>query len=209
MSLDINRPWASAISEGVKQGVDRHWRYSKEMLRVKPEYLLTVFVAEQIANGAGAQSGCDLSIKLEEPTHRIAGGLWLNQVGYARYFKERLPWPGRKGWVDIYVEHEVTQEARIVELKNFDPSSAELSKEVKRFVHFLEINDFKNPLAACYLAFPTSADRKTWIEKWANQCGNSRLRVTVDSTQEITGTDPADGIPAYFRNVVSFEKVDA
>jgi hypothetical protein len=208
MSFDINRPWASAISEGVKQGVDRHWRYSKEMLKVKPEYLLTVFVAEQLANGAGAQSGYDLSIKLEEPTYRIVGDLLLNQVGYARYFKERMPWPGRKGWVDIYVEHEINKEARIVELKNFDPSSTELSKEFMRFVHFLEINDYENTLAGCYLAFPTCADRKAWIEKWAYQLSNSRLRIAVDSTYEITGTDPEDGIPAYYRNVVSFEKVD-
>lgn len=208
MSLDINRPWASAISEGVKQGVDQHWRYSKEMLKVKPEYLLTVFFAEQLANGAGAQSGCDLSIKLEELTHRIAGSLWINQVGYARYLKERLPWHGRKGWVDIYVEHEITQESRIVELKNFNPSSTELSKDFKRFVHFLDINDYKNLLAGCYHAFPTRSDRKAWIEERANRSVNSRLRVTVNSTYEITGTDPEDGIPAYHRNVVSLEKVD-
>ena len=59
----------------MKQGIDRHWRYSKETLKVKPEYLLTVFVAEQLAWGAGEQSGYDLSIKLEELTHNIVGNI--------------------------------------------------------------------------------------------------------------------------------------
>lgn len=209
MSVDLNRSWASAISDGLKEAVDRHWRYSKEMLKVKPEYLLTVFVAEQLASGAGGHSGYDLSIKLEEPTYRIVGNLWLNQVGYARYFKERLPWPGRKGWVDVYVKHELDNEARVVELKNFNPSSTELSKEFHRFVDFLAINDYKNPLAGCYLAFPTLENRISWIKKWANNYATSRLIVTVDSKRVITNTDPEDGIDVYYCNVVSFEKVDA
>jgi hypothetical protein len=209
MSVGTNLPWASVISEGMKEGIARHWRYSKEMLKVKPEYLLTVFVAEQISHGAGTHSGYDLAIKIEEPTYRIVGNLWMNQVGFAQFFKARLPWLGRKGSVDIYVEHELTKEARLVELKNFDPSSTELSKEFKRFVHFLEINDYRNPLAGCFLAFPTCTDRKLWIEKWANKWGNSRLRVTVDAAYEVTDIDPEDGIPAYYRNVVSFEKANA
>ena len=81
MRADINLPWAAAISEGMKQGIDRHWRYSKEMLKVKPEYLLTVFVAERLAWGAGEQSGYDLSIKREESTHNIVGNIWFNQIG--------------------------------------------------------------------------------------------------------------------------------
>jgi hypothetical protein len=207
MSADIDQPWAAAILEGMKQGIDRHWRYSKEMLKVKPEYLLTIFVAERLANGAGGQSGYDLSIKIEEPTRKVVSNLWVNQVGYSRFFSECFSWPGRTGWVDIYVEQEITKEARIIELKNFDPSSAELSKEFKRFVHLLEINSYVNPLAGCHLAFPTQDYCPAWIEKWANKHSSTKLHIAVETKHEVTGTDPEDGIPEYWLNVVSIEKL--
>ncbi len=207
MSANINLPWAAAISEGMKQGIDRHWRYSKEMLKVKPEYLLTVFVAERLAWGAGEQSGYDLSIKLEESTHNIVGRIWFNQIGHKGYFRENFSWPGRRGRVDIYVEHELTKEARIIELKNFDPSSTELSKELKRFINFFGINDYSNHLRGCYLAFPTLDDRKSWIQELANKWGNDQLKITVNTRHSLTGTDPEDGIPEYWLNVVSYENL--
>ncbi len=38
---------------GLKAGVDRHWRYTKELLHIKPEYLLTVAVADALTDGFG------------------------------------------------------------------------------------------------------------------------------------------------------------
>ena len=60
------------ILEGLKHGMDRHWLFSKDTLRVKPEYLLTVFVAEYLCNTLGLET----SIRLERSTDRIIKDIW-------------------------------------------------------------------------------------------------------------------------------------
>ena len=36
------------IIEGIDDGVDRHWRFTKNLLCIKPEYLLTISVAHAL-----------------------------------------------------------------------------------------------------------------------------------------------------------------
>ncbi len=45
---------------GLKAGVDRHWRYTKELLHIKPEYVLTVAVADALTDGFGNFDGQDI-----------------------------------------------------------------------------------------------------------------------------------------------------
>ncbi len=75
------------IIDGIKRGVDRHWRYTKNLLRIKPEYLLTVSVADALTDGFDNIHGLDLEIKLEEPTHAICADLLIKSVGLRDYFK--------------------------------------------------------------------------------------------------------------------------
>lgn len=192
------------VMQGIKGGVDRHWRYAKDLLRVKPEYLLTISVADEVANsGFGETCGLDISLKLEESTHRLVGHLWMHGAGIKRYFKERGAWLGRRGKVDILVQHEFGNDCHIIELKNFDPSAPEVKKELKRFVDLIEINGGVNPLKSCHLGFPSTTNRRAWLEKQIKGFTLPFLRISVESCYELSGEDPEDGMPAYYCNVVS------
>ena len=75
-----------SILKGLRRGVERHWRYAKDFLCVKPEYLLTISVADELVdNGFGGTCGLDLSVKLEEPTHLIVGHLFMHGLGFREY----------------------------------------------------------------------------------------------------------------------------
>lgn len=78
------------ILHGIERGVDRHWRLAKNFLEIRPEYLLTVSVADELTNGVGEIHGLDLTIKLEEPTKAISFNLLSNAVGLRAYFKSKL-----------------------------------------------------------------------------------------------------------------------
>lgn len=52
------------VLEGLEKGVDRHWRYTKEMFNIKPEYLLTIAVADALADGYDNISGIDVQVRL-------------------------------------------------------------------------------------------------------------------------------------------------
>lgn len=195
------------IFRGMKYGVNRHWRYTKDLLKVKPEYLLTVTVADEIANcGINDISGLELLIKLEEPTYKIAAHLWMGGVGYKRYFKERISWKGRRGKVDIFIQHEMNNNCHIVELKNFDPSVPELRKELKRFIDMFQINTEVNPLKSCHLAFPSKTNINGRLEKYTKQFQSTSLKLSVDSHREDTGENPEDGMPVYFCNIISITR---
>jgi hypothetical protein len=195
------------ILRGLKGGVNRHWTYTKDLFRVKPEYLLTVSVADEIANnGFGEKSGLDLALKLEEPTYLTVGHLWMHGAGFRHFFKKRTKWLGRKGKVDILIQHESGNECHIIELKNFDPSVPEVQKELLRFKHFIDINGRVNPLKSCHLAFPTKTKKHSWLEQQGKFLTSLGLLVSVESWYEETGEDPEDGIPVYYCNVISVTK---
>ena len=72
---------------GLKAGVDRHWRYTKELLHIKPEYLLTVAVADALTDGFGNFHGLDIQIRLEEPTKSVLFDLVTGSGGLKKWFK--------------------------------------------------------------------------------------------------------------------------
>lgn len=190
------------INDGIKRGVIRHWRFTKNLLRIKPEYLLTVSVADALTDGFDNIHGLDLEIKLEEPTKAISGDLLIKSVGLQNYFKSPKHKVKRKGKVDIYVEH--NEESWILELKGFDPTVPEINKEIIRLVEFLNVNGGSNNCKGCFLAFPTSSDKKKWIEKkLANIKGMSSFHVAVFNERVETGEEEGDGIPVYYANCIS------
>jgi hypothetical protein len=196
------------IIDGIKRGVWRHWRYTKNLLRIKPEYLLTISVADALTDGFEDISGLDLEIKLEEPTKAICADLIINALGFNAYFKSAKHKVGRKGKVDIYVKHNA--KSWIVELKGFDPSEAEINKEIIRLLEFLSANGGNNKCGGCFLAFPTATDRKSWIEgKLAKVSYTQSFQVSVSSERVETEEDPEDGIPVYYVNCIAFTASDA
>lgn len=195
------------IIDGIKRGVRRHWRYTKNLLCIKPEYLLTISVADALTEGFDNISGLDLEIKLEEPTKAICSDLIINAVGFKAYFKAPKHKVSRKGKVDIYVKQNA--KSWIIELKGFDPSAAEINKEVIRLLEFLSANEGTNKCGGCFLAFPTATDRKTWIESTLTKASKMQsFQVFVSSEKVVTEEEPEDGIPVYYVNCIAFTAID-
>ena len=191
------------ISQGIQHGVNRHWRYTKNLLQIKPEYLLTISVADALSEGNANIHGIDLTIKLEEPTRSISFNLMSNAIGLREYFKMLRHKVARHGKVDIFVESE--KDCWIVELKGFDPSSVEINKDLVRLTEFLSANDWSNNCQGAFLAFPTLIDQRVRLERMvATHLGDTHtLMATVHSDKVWTDEDPEDGIPVYYTNCIS------
>lgn len=191
------------IAQGLEQGVHRHWRFAKNLVQIKPEYLLTVSVADALTEGIAGFHGIDLTIKLEEPTGSICFNLLSNAVGLREFIKRKRHKVERRGKVDIFVEHE--RNCWIIELKGFDPSAVEINKDLFRLVQFLSANSWNNKCLGACLAFPTLVDAQQRLERMvAAQLGDAPMVVaTVYANRVETDEDPEDGIPVYFTNCIS------
>jgi len=176
------------------------------LLEIKPEYLLTVAVAEKIAdNGFEGISGFDLSVKLEEHTWRVLFESTSGKLNLKEYWKIAKTWGGRRGKVDIFIKHERQPRCYIIELKGMDPSAPEVKKELRRFNHFLNAAKASANLKSCHLAFPTTTQRIGWIQKLAQATVDDRLAFACLDQHFTTGEDPEDGIPAYYANVITVQ----
>lgn len=196
------------ILEGIRSGIERHWDYQKSVLDVKPEYLFTVSVADSLTDGFNGNHGIDLKIYLEYPVHRIAAQGLINFVGLKNYFLSVREKINRRGKVDIFVEPDSQKNLYVVELKGFDPSATEVKKEVARFISFLGIYSAKTSIKSCHLAFPSKCDRGLWIAKQLrNSSIPDSLQYTVEKRGIHTNEDPEDGIPYYYANVITLERI--
>jgi len=190
------------ILAGLKEGIDRHWRYTKELLHIKPEYLLTVAVADALTKGFDCFHGLDIQIRIEESTKSVAFDLLSGAIGFTKWFKAKKPKISRKGRVDIFVVTETSRHT--IELKGFDPSAPELQKEFVRLQEFLAINGGDNKLASCHVVFPTKTSRSQWIEKHAKATiDSSKWKYVITVVRHETDEDPEDGIPCYYANCVT------
>lgn len=182
--------------------MDRHWRYTKEILHVKPEYLLTVAVADALTDGFDNFHGLDVQIRLEEPTKSVLFDLVTRSIGLNKWFKAEKSKISRKGKVDIFVITETTCHA--IELKGFDPSATELKKDLDRLQQFLAVNDGANQLASCHVVFPTLTNRARWIEKHAKSViDSSKSMCELKQVRHETDEDTEDGIPCYYANCLT------
>lgn len=68
---DVTRPLRDAVADGVERAVEKHWQLSKKTFDIRPEYLLTVAIAESLSGGFEGRSGLDAEILLEEPTWSV------------------------------------------------------------------------------------------------------------------------------------------
>jgi len=192
------------LLNGIDAGVLRQWSYTKNLLKIKPEYLLTISVADELSKGIDDCDCLDILIKLEEPVNKIASGSLLKQVGFNQYFKESQKPKNKQGKVDIFVESGANN--YIIELKGIDPTSTEVKKELLRFISFFEFYKGKTAIHSCYLVFPSLTHQKEWLEKQIKSVQLPPiLKYNITSTQRITHESPDDGIPSYYANVLSIE----
>lgn len=194
------------IITGIKDGVNRHWSYTQVLLNIKPEYLLTISVADSLVHGFNNIPALQLEIKLEEKTHSICGHLLIHMLLDRKMRSQALHIAKnsihRKGKVDIYVIHEPN--SWIVELKGFNPSWEQIKKELIRLCQFLSIESTVNKIVGCYIAFPTLENKESWLKNKLNSLSSiNGFNINLKTEPIETNEDPEDGIPVYFVNCIS------
>lgn len=187
------------IIRGVKRGVARKLLYSKDLLKIKPEYLLTVAVADAVAEGFDGVNGIDVEVKLEEETGRITRDLVPYPVGSKEWIGAPRHRVKRKGKIDIFINTNKT--CWLIEVKGMNPSSRGIQADIERIEELLLANPGHNRCGGGYVAFPTSEERVSFLER--KFCGSSRkngICCEVMSERMETGEAPEDGIPVVFVN---------
>lgn len=79
------------LMDGVEEGVDCHWRLRKHLVDIKPEYLLTVAVADCLANKS-LENGVDADIELESSTWSVSYQCLLPTLGQKSWGAIRRLW---------------------------------------------------------------------------------------------------------------------
>lgn len=194
---------------GLKGGVDRHRSYTKDLLRIKPEYILTVSVADALVDGFGNFDALDIQIRLEEPTNSVLFEI-VAAAGGKKWFKEARPKISRKGKVDIFVIIDKTCHADktcyAVELKGFDPSRQKLNMDIVRLKELLAVNDGNNNLTSCHIVFPTQTNCTQWIEECAKTGVNSKTKFETKQEKYTTNEEPGNGILCYYANCLTLTR---
>jgi hypothetical protein len=197
---------------GLVHGVTRHWRYTKETFGVKPEYLMTISVADALSEGYDDVHGLDVLIRLEYPTNRIAYQLVKDFEGLNKWFecKKKDVKIARAGRVDILTT--AKKQSQLVEIKGFDPSKAQIEKELTRILELFALNAGRNALVAAHLVFPSQVDCQKRIEGYGNslmtEMAEPSLQIQVLCKKHETNEDPEYGMPVYFTNTLSIVRVD-
>jgi hypothetical protein len=197
------------LHSGLNAGVTRHWRYTKEMFDIKPEYLMTVAVADALSEGYDDIHGLDIQIRLECPTRQIAYQLVSDAVGLKQWFAIKKDVKiNRKGRADILATADKT--SHLVELKGFDPSKAQIEKELVRIQEFFALNAGQNTLRAGHIVFPSLVTCRGRLEKYGRTLlTDPALTFEVVCRKHETDEDPEDGMPVYFTNSLSVSRADA
>lgn len=195
------------LHAGIDAGIKRHWRYTKEMFNVKPEYLMTIAVADALSNGYDGIDGIEVQIRLEYPTKHIAYQLVADATSLKQWLLVKKDVKiERKGRADILAT--AHKKSQLVELKGFDPSKAQIEKELVRIQEFFMLNSGDNALVAGHIVFPSLISCEERLHKY----GSSLLKVPnlkfeVACRLQKTDEDPENGMPAYFTNSLSVTRV--
>jgi hypothetical protein len=188
---------ADRIIAGIKGGMDRQWRYAKDLLKIRPEYLITISVADSIIEGFDDVNGIDVIVRLEVSTWEARRDLVLNKVGWNDYFQSIIDKITRNGWLDIYVHTPPAD--YIVEINNIDPSRAEIVKEVVRLGQLLLINKGHNHCRTYYIAFPKLVSEMGNVRDAVQASIDPRLSFDCPEPEPVrTDEDPENGVPVYF-----------
>ena len=196
----------SRIVNGIAEASRRSWNYRKDLYEIRPEYLLTVSVADQLIEGFDGIHGFDIEIFLEARTRDVCLKIMKHCVGLSAILKERKRLRlTRRGRLDIFMTSQKRSWA--IELKGFDPQAKEIAKEIGRFSEILSANDWDNKCEACYLAFPAQYTTIEMTKKIISKLiKDLPLNADYITHRHETGEDPEDGIPAHNIHVIKIRK---
>jgi hypothetical protein len=183
---------------GIHHSVTRYQDLTKELIRFRPEYLVTVLVAESLLD----QLGSDYCFRLEEPTRHAVRHLALYGSGVTKLPAEIRKFVGRKGLVDLFLYHQRLHHAVVVEFKNFDPPIDAVRKDLDRCAALLALEYPSRNLKACYVAFPSKGSYQAALDKEAAKFTALGILTSARSERMETYQDPEDGLPVYYGNVL-------
>ena len=184
------------LIEGIISASDKTWRYRKDLLEIRPEYLLTVAAADKLTDGFDGICGIDVQITLEARTRDVCFEVMKSAVGLKELVKGKRLKLSRKGRIDIFISHE--KRSWVVELKGFDPQRDQIEKELHRFIEILSANNWVNGCEACFLAFPIRYLSELRVNAVIDSIlSGLPLVATYTLENHETGEDPEDGIPAF------------
>jgi hypothetical protein len=197
------------LHEGLTDAVDRHWRYTKEMFDIKPEYLMTVAVADALSNGYDSVSGADVQIRLECRTRAIGYQIVTDKADLGQWFEVKKGFDGkvkRKGRADVLVS--ANKASHLVELKGFDPNKIQIEKEIVRIEQLFALNGGANGLVAGHIVFPSQTSCQRRLEKYGKTLlKEPSLTFKVECREHEGEDDPEDGMTRYFTNSLSIVRV--
>lgn len=184
------------LIEGIISASKKTWRYRKDLLEIRPEYLLTVAAADKLTDGFDGISGLDIQITLEARTRDICFDVMKSAVGLKEIIKGNRLRLSRKGRVDIFMT--CGNRSWAIELKGFDPQKDQIEKELHRFIEILSANSWINGCEACFLAFPIRylSAQKVSAAVDPILAGLPLVATYTHETHE-TGEDPGDGIAGF------------
>lgn len=141
----------TAIFNGLNDACHESVRFNQFLYPdIKPEYLLTVNVAQSIL----AEFQDELIIKIEEQTKSFKkASLGINdlldfQSNYLKNFNLI-----KRGRIDIAIHDKDGYSICPIEIKGFNSSKNLIKKDINRIIHFIDSNDSKNSIKYGVSAF--------------------------------------------------------
>jgi hypothetical protein len=193
------------LHEGLTAAVDRHWRYTKEMFNIRPEYLMTIAVADALSDGYENISGADVQIRLECGTRTIGYQIVTDRVGLSPWWAVKKDFKrsvSRRGRADILATAD--KESHLVELKGFDPNKIQIEKELVRIEELFALNGGVNGLVGGHIVFPSLTNSKKRLTKYGKTLiKDPMLTYSVECREHDAEDDPQDGMTRYFTNSLS------
>lgn len=185
------------LIEGIISASDKTWNYRKDLLEIRPEYLITVAVADKlISSGFDGICGLDIHLYLEARTRDVCFELMSGAVGLKGILNGMYLKLARKGHIDIFMTNHNRSWA--IELKGFDPQRYQIEKELHRFKDILSANNWNNGCEACYLAFPMRYLTQIKVEQIIMPIIKGyKLKAVYTLESYQTGEDPEDGIAGF------------
>ena len=194
------------IELGIVDALHKHWKFTKRFSDVKPEYLLTVSVADRLVGGTGNFEDMDREVRLEAKFRSVAFDIIGGSVGIAQYFRIGRPLVGSFKKIDIFVNSK--KESCAIELKGLNTNATEVRKDLKRLQMLMTLNNSENRLDSAYFAFPSKFDRSNWARMLAKKVLDpGKIKYRVLARNFPTEEAPEDDIAEIFVICVSMSKV--
>ncbi|KJG31196.1 hypothetical protein C0W92_09385 [Photobacterium angustum] len=199
------------LFNGLDSSVQQNWLYQESILNVNTEYMYKVAIAQELMKGFYHHSGDDFTIELDQNKKRIPYAIVSEEVTLNKKFKKKT-----KSWkkdykvdgrVDIFLSNDKSKDTFIIDVKDFEMSSSDLKKAIKRFVSMFEFYTKENTVRECALVFPTILDTSDWVIKYLRKSKlPNNLVVDFESKEVAINGESDEYAERYYANVLIIKR---